>query len=218
MANRKDYYFRQRVTEAELDVGFADLEDAAHNLAADLGFVGVLANAVVSQHAPVPDLTVDVSGPGSILDQLGQRIFFSALQNVNVAQDDNGVSTAVATAGNEKVVSVFAKFDRALSDAYGDSTRILEYQWREELDKRFSFWPVLTGSSMLWSLIVGILLVAYVRRRRKAKETLARWEQEEAEEDMLRARIVEAAQDDGTYVARATIPAVQHDGEWHTLH
>ncbi len=109
-------------------------------------------------------------------------------------------------------------FDRALSDAYGDSTRILEYQWREELDKRFSFWPVLTGSSMLWSLIVGILLVAYVRRRRKAKETLERWEKEEAEEDLLRARIVEAAQDDGTYVARATIPAVQHDGEWHTLH
>ncbi len=132
MANRKDYYFRQRVTEAELDVGFADLEDAAHNLAADLGFVGVLANAVVSQHAPVPDLTVDVSGPGSILDQLGQRIFFSALQNVNVAQDDNGVSTAVATAGNEKVVSVFAKFDRALSDPRVDGNSITVFFRRDE--------------------------------------------------------------------------------------
>jgi hypothetical protein len=116
MANRKDFYFRERVTEAELDSAFADLEDADHNLAADLGFTGVLANAVVSPHAPVPNLTVDVSGPGIALDQLGRRLFFSALQNVNVAQDDNAVSTDVSAAGKEKVVSVFVRFDRALSD------------------------------------------------------------------------------------------------------
>ena len=73
---------------SELDDGFAELEKADQNLAADLGFVGVLVNTAVSQHAPVPDLTVDVSGPGAILDQLGQRIFFSALQNVNVAKID----------------------------------------------------------------------------------------------------------------------------------
>ena len=93
MANRKSFYFRQRVTEAELDSAFADLEDADRNLAADLGFTGVLANAVVSPHAPVPNLTVDISGPGCVLDQQGQRIFFSALQNVNAVQDDNAVST-----------------------------------------------------------------------------------------------------------------------------
>src|ERR1700759_4565018 len=116
MSNRKDFYFRQRVTEAELDAAFADLEDADHHLVGDLGFVGVLAGAVVSPHAPVPDLTVDVSGPGTIFDPLGQRVFFSALQNVNVAADDNGVSTAVSAAGKERVVSVFALFDRSLSD------------------------------------------------------------------------------------------------------
>src|SRR5512143_3630354 len=132
MANRKDYYFRQRVTEAELDVGFADLEDADHNLAADLGFAGVLVNAVVSQHAPVPDLTVDVSGPGSILDPLGQRIFFSALQNVDVSQDENGVATTVTAAGKEKLVSVFAKFDRALSDPRVDGNSLTVFFHRDE--------------------------------------------------------------------------------------
>lgn len=116
MAHRRDYFFRQRVTEAELDDGFSELEKAGQNLAADLGFVGILANAIASQHAPVADLSVDVSGPGAVLDQLGQRIFFSALQNVNVAQDDGGVSTSVSAAGQEKIVSVFLKFDRALSD------------------------------------------------------------------------------------------------------
>src|SRR6185503_20075213 len=108
--------FRQRVSEAELDSAFDDLEQADHHLAGDLGFVGILANAVVSPHAPVPNLTVDLSSPGIALDQLGQRIFFSALQNANVAQDDNAVSTEVSAAGKEKVVSIFVKFDRVLSD------------------------------------------------------------------------------------------------------
>ena len=132
MANRLDYYFRQRVTEAELDLGFAELEQADQNLGADLGFTGVLANAVVSQHAPVADLTTDISGPGSILDQLGQRIFFSALQNVSVAQDENGVSTAVSAAGKEKIVSIFAKFDRALSDPRVDGNSLTVFFRRDE--------------------------------------------------------------------------------------
>ncbi len=77
MSGRLDYYFRQRVTEAELNLGFELLELAERNLAADLGFVGVLLGAVVSPHAPVPGLTVDVSGPGVVFDQSGERIFFS---------------------------------------------------------------------------------------------------------------------------------------------
>jgi len=132
MSARKDFYFRQRVTEAELDAAFADLEDADHNLAADLGFVGVLANAVVSPHAPVPNLTVDVSGPGIALDQVGRRVFFSALQNVNVAQDDNAVSTEVSAVGKEKIVSVFVQFDRALSDPRVDGNSLTVFFERDE--------------------------------------------------------------------------------------
>lgn len=132
MANRRDYFFRQRVTEAELDDGFAELEKADQNLAAELGFTGVLANAVVSQHAPVPDLSADVSGPGAALDQLGQRIFFSALQNVNVAQDDGGVSTSVSAAGQEKIVTVFVKFDRGLSDPRVDGNSLTVFFRRDE--------------------------------------------------------------------------------------
>lgn len=132
MANRKDFFFRERVTEAELDSAFADLEDADHNLATDLGFVGVLANAVVSPHAPVPNLTVDISGPGIALDQQGQRIFFSALQNANVAQDDNAVSTEVSAVGKEKIVSIFIKFDRVLSDPRVDGTSLTVFFRRDE--------------------------------------------------------------------------------------
>ena len=132
MSARKNFFFRQRVTEAELDSAFDDLEEADHDLAGDLGFVGILANAVVSPHAPVPNLTVDVSGPGTALDQLGQRIFFSGLQNVNVAQDDNGVATEVSAANKEKVVSIFLMFDRALSDPRVDGNSQTVFFRRDE--------------------------------------------------------------------------------------
>jgi len=114
-------------------------------------------------------------------------------------------------------------FDRALADSYGTDTRKLEYEWREELTKRYSFWPVLTGSSMLWALIIGVMALAWVRRRRKTKETLQRWEREEAEEEQrrLRATVVGAAAAEEDALAMrplSGVPAVEHDGQWHTLH
>lgn len=132
MANRRDFFFRQRVTEAELDEAFTELEKASQTLAADLGVVGVVANAVVSQHGPVADLSVDVSGPGMAFDSSGQRIFFSALQNVSLSNDDGGVSTAVSTTGQEKVVSIFVKFDRALSDPRVDGNSLTVFFRRDE--------------------------------------------------------------------------------------
>jgi hypothetical protein len=132
MSARKNFFFRQRVSEAELDSAFDDLEQADHHLAGDLGFVGILANAVVSPHAPVPNLTVDVSGPGTALDQLGQRIFFSGLQSVNVAQDDNGVATEVSAANKERVVSIFVMFDRTLSDPRVDGNSQTVFFQRDE--------------------------------------------------------------------------------------
>ncbi|HEX7839689.1 MAG TPA: hypothetical protein VF469_19575, partial [Kofleriaceae bacterium] len=166
MANRKDFYFRERVTEAELDSAFADLEDADHDLAADLGFTGVLANAVVSPHAPVPNLTVDVSGPGIALDQLGRRVFFSALQNVNVAQDDNAVSTEVSAVGKEKIVSVFVKFDRALSDPRVDGNSLTVFFRRDE-GFRFSVVQgaeAVTGAAVPPALRPDAILLADVTR------------------------------------------------------
>jgi hypothetical protein len=54
MSARKNFFFRQRVTEAELDSAFDDLEQADHNLAGDLGFTGVLANAWCHSTRPSP--------------------------------------------------------------------------------------------------------------------------------------------------------------------
>jgi hypothetical protein len=112
MSSRVNYFHRQRVTEEELDLGFDLLEQADRALVADLGFVGIVSGAVVSPHAPAPDLTVDVSGPGVAYDALGRRIVIPSTQNVSVAIDENGVSTDVVSAGNERLVTVFLAFDR----------------------------------------------------------------------------------------------------------
>jgi hypothetical protein len=116
MAARRNYYFKQLVTDEELDAGFEALEEAVWAVPLDFGMVGVAANAAVTEKAGTPDLTVDVSAGGLVYDQLGRRINNVALQNVNVAVDSSGASTSVAGGGNEKWVSVSIRYKKALSD------------------------------------------------------------------------------------------------------
>ncbi len=111
------------------------------------------------------------------------------------------------------------RFDRGMEDAYGTDERKLEYEWREELDRRFSIWPVLTGGTLLWVGAAGIMVAAYVKRRRRSKETLAKWEAEEAREEML-ARAVVPVEAEATLapLASANIPTVEHEGRIYTVH
>jgi hypothetical protein len=114
-------------------------------------------------------------------------------------------------------------FERAVAEAYGSELRRLELEWRGDLERRFSVIPVLTGGAIVWVGLMGVLVVAYVRRRRRATEILARWGREEAIEDArLAARL---AQEQGELepmapagVARAVSIKIERDGGWHTLH
>lgn len=113
-------------------------------------------------------------------------------------------------------------FDRAANDAYGADLRKLEYQWRSNLEKRFSVLPLLTGGGFIWVLVMGGLVYAYVKKRRRAKKILDRWEREEALEDALAARRAEAERELALGLAGSAalrLPQkVEHDGRWHTLH
>ena len=113
-------------------------------------------------------------------------------------------------------------FERAVTDAYGTDLRKLEYQWRSDLEKRFSVLPILTGGGFVWVLVMTGLVYAYAKKRRRAKRILARWEREEALEDALAARRAEAEREvalglAGTAALRLP-QKVEHDGRWHTLH
>ena len=120
MADRTDFHFRQKVTEAELDLAFELLEKVDRNLAADLGIYGIISGAAPTQHSPVPDLTIDLTAPARAYDNLGQRIFFGTGQVVDCSVDHAGIPTEVPVAGQERWIGVFLRFDRLLSDPRTD--------------------------------------------------------------------------------------------------
>lgn len=132
--------------------------------------------------------------------------------------------------------------DSALLNSYGEDAAALESEWREEVAKRYTFWPVLFSGTVIWAGTMGLFVMGWRKKRRKAKQTLARWEREEAAEDAIRQRL--AMRTDGgsprvhIVLARSPndeapvtvppaamvrppeveVPKVEHDGQWHTLH
>ncbi len=120
MASRVDFHFKQRVTEAELDLAFTLLEQADHDLAADLGIYGIISGAAPAQHSPVPDLSVDLTSPTRAYDRLGQRIFFGTDQTIDCASDLVGIPTEITIPGNARWLGVFLRFTRQLSDPRTD--------------------------------------------------------------------------------------------------
>jgi peptidase MA superfamily protein len=122
-------------------------------------------------------------------------------------------------------------FERAAAEAYGSDLRKLEFQWRSDAERRYSIIPVLTGGGIVWVLVIGALVAAYVRRRRRAKAILAKWAEEEAIEDARLARLEaeQAGSTEGAPIDLARLGAarasadrvsikVEHQGRWHTLH
>jgi hypothetical protein len=134
--------------------------------------------------------------------------------------------------------------DSALLNSYGEDAAALESEWREEVAKRYTFWPVLFSGTVIWAGTLGLFVLGWRKKRRKAAATLARWEREEAAEDEVRRRLAMRA-DTGASAPRVHIvlsrsgsdeappsvppaamhrmpevevPKVEHDGQWHTLH
>jgi hypothetical protein len=132
VADRCDYYFRQKVTESELDLGFSLLENADRNLASDIGIFGIISGAAPSSHAPVADLTIDLTAVATAYDHLGERIYFGTGQRVDCSVDLSGVPTDVKTQGNERSLGVFLRFTRQLSDARTDGNSQQVYFRRDE--------------------------------------------------------------------------------------
>jgi hypothetical protein len=123
----------------------------------------------------------------------------------------------------------------ALGDAYGSDLTALEYEWLEDVARRYTFWPVLFSSTVIWMAVLGLLVWGWRRRRARAQVTLARWAREEAQEDVRRKReiveeppprvhiVLTRPSEPGVVELRAglresDVPKVEHDGRWHTLH
>lgn len=129
MANRKDFYYGQLVTQADLDEAFDYVEDADRALMVDHGFVGISQGLAVSAQG-VPNLTVNVSA-GAAYDQLGRRLLVGSTQVVDLT------TAQPVGAGASKIVSVCIRFDRTLSDPQLDDNAVTVYVERGESFEMF---------------------------------------------------------------------------------
>jgi hypothetical protein len=126
-------------------------------------------------------------------------------------------------------------FATALRDAYGLDFVSLEYEWREEIARKYSFWPVLFSGTIIWFGVLGLFVLAWQKRRRKSKRTLEQWAREEARAAqgppaatiVPRVHIVLPGQQAAdppelppipNAPIETEVPKVEHEGQWHTLH
>lgn len=113
--NKHDWYFKQQVTEGDLDEAFDEVEDAIRLAMTDSQLVGISAGGDLVPAEP-ENLTVIMETPCVANDDQGRRIYIASLDPIDVSVDSNLVSTAVVTPGNSKIVSVFIEFDVTLSN------------------------------------------------------------------------------------------------------
>ena len=73
-------------------------------------------------------------------------------------------------------------FSEALEDAYYMRPAQLEREWIADLSSRNRLFPVLVGGGIAWAVAALLLPIAYVRRRRRAREKLAAMAKRETEE------------------------------------
>jgi len=122
--------------------------------------------------------------------------------------------------------------DAAAREAYGVDLVSLEHEWREDVAKRYTFWPILFSGTAVWAGVLLLFVWGWRKRRARSQATLARWARDEKREDELR-RLEETARihivlqrgpaETATPLPTAAppeieVPRVQHDGTWHTLH
>ena len=167
MADRLNFYFRQRVTEAELDLAFEQLEVADRHLASDLGIHGIVSGARPAPHEPVADLTIKLEAPARAYDQLGQRVFFGVDQRVDCSTDVNGLLTEVMQGGKARWLGIYLRFDRRTSEPRTDgNSQEVFFRRDESFELRVRMAPEAdVGVAPRAPLVESELLVCDVLRR-----------------------------------------------------
>jgi len=126
-------------------------------------------------------------------------------------------------------------FEKSVLDSYAVDLATLEVEWRDDASRRYTFVPLLLSGTFFWIIALGLAIWAWRRRKRRDKLTLQKWAQEEAVEDLQRARLALRTEAARVHIVLAKgadvpvlqlaasssekeIPVVEHDGSWHTLH
>lgn len=107
-----------------------------------------------------------------------ERAYVLAAAHVRDLMDEHGAGAAAAIL---RGVAAGLPFDAAVVRATGATVGDLEdLFWRRQ--RTWTLWvPLVTSSTMLWLVVMGVAALAVRRRRRRAEEIRRRWEEEEAE-------------------------------------
>jgi hypothetical protein len=125
--NLFDFYFRQIVTQTVMDWTFAQAQLADHDQSVDNVFVGIMNGLGVVENHLGPDMSVDIDNGVAYTDE-GARVFEAdVLTNLDCSVDEYNVPTAVVNPGNERWLTVFARFTRDLQDPAIDGNGLEVY-------------------------------------------------------------------------------------------
>lgn len=122
-----DWFYRQIVSQSQLDWAFEQVQAADHDQSVDNSLVGILSGMDITENSPTPDLTVNASA-GVAYDNDGQRMALTGvLTNIDCSMDEYGVSTTVTSALNERWISIFVRFERDLTEPAVDGNSLTVY-------------------------------------------------------------------------------------------
>jgi len=119
MALRFNSFYKQVVTEAELDAMLDGLEAADWALGEDWALTGIISGGAVTAETP-SSLNIAIGGPFLAYTPEGKRLYVSAVATTkDCSTDVNGAST-LPTLNLERYLLLVAAFDRALSNQRTD--------------------------------------------------------------------------------------------------
>jgi hypothetical protein len=131
--DKKDWYYLQSVTEAEMDSAFDQVEAADRAIVKTNSLVGLTSSNIVP--TPVGAALSITVPPFTAFDKLGRRIPSAAPITQLLTTATGGGSTAPSS-GNRRWISVFARFGYALSDARTDGfSATIQFQKTETLSE-----------------------------------------------------------------------------------
>jgi hypothetical protein len=147
--------------------------------------------------------------------------------NIAYAQSADLVKFIVDHYGKEGPVipTLFKKlrrgdaFEPALESICKRSIKQIENEWLQSLNVQYKWVPSLTGGGALWGLMTVLLIMAYVRRMRRARSVLRRMElEEEFFNSSQKDFIIEEKEPGKSPKKTEDMKKVFHEGHFHTLH
>lgn len=114
----RNFYYRQRVTEAELDQVMSWAQDADRAIVLDRDEAGVAEGLTLAETGPASMALAYADGVAYA--KAGERCSVAVAGTIDCSNDEYGVPTAVTVPGNTKWVAVFVRPTRVLSEPRTD--------------------------------------------------------------------------------------------------